>query len=137
MSNMKRCVACGSRDIRHFIGQEQVVKHHGHERVVKHLSGYQCQESECGEIVYLNGGHERYAEACDEVVMAFRSEMQERFWHARDVLGISRKEPASFEVLNQSLLSGDEKSVDAVMTILDMMVNHSFGFQAILKKPRP
>lgn len=86
------CISCGSKDVAGFKGRTSVVSHHGFAIQVHNLSGIECKDQQCQEIVYSDDSAERYGDACDMTVQMYRAAEMRRI---RKKLGLTQREMVS------------------------------------------
>lgn len=90
--DIKGCVSCGSTEVARFRGRTSTVSHHGFTIQVHKLSGIECKDENCREIVYSGASAERYSEACDTTVQMYRAS---EILRIRKKLGLTQKQMVS------------------------------------------
>lgn len=128
----QKCVACGSRNTGHFIGRSMTVRCKHIEKTVTGLSGIECREPDCGEVSFINGSGERFADAGDSAVMEYRAEITSRYREAVEHLGLKRGE-VDMPRLCTLLSSGDPVTLDLATFLLQLIINEPRTLGNILR----
>lgn len=85
--NITSCVSCGSKQLANFEGRSLIANQQYIDLSVHGLSGIECLEADCKEVVFTDESAERYSEAQGKALNIYRGKELRRI---RKKLGLTQ-----------------------------------------------